>query len=872
MKFLPNNPIRFLSLAAAVVFCAAAHPVSAQECPLVFPPSPSNDLTAYITEFPFATNSKQPLVSYFLIDVTNLVNKTNYLNPPIPYGLYAAWCVDEGDDISPTQVKVPGSAFTGAIFSTCDPNLNSELPPGHPNTLVSSTNWQMVNYILNHQTFNGTNAFYWSVQAALNTLVGSGVGSVGSCEVVLNTPIPDGSMPDGACGYPTYNPVVVNGLLTAATNNYASWNPQCGDVYGAVYVTNPTNDQFLLLEVPVPCSPCIQISKQVACLQPNNGHGPFGSTAQGFAANCPASGPGNNPAFVYEITVTNCGTIALTNVIISDNLLGDLTTNFFASPTNVFEPGASATMYFSMSFPTNATNTVTVQGQALLADTVTNLGEVYTNGYPVADTATAVALVVPASISCGVNLYSALDLDGSTNDNNILLPSATLFSQPPSIDFQIQVCNTGSAALSAVTLNAPALTSLGFTLPASFNLAPGQCTNFDLGSAELTCSNQTFFSVATTGTVEPDASHCGVYDLAGNPLYVCSSCIGTVECSTNTTGNCVGGVASVSGTVLLNCDVNNTNLSGDAPMTGVTVVLYGAASNSLATNITDSKGDYSFTNLSAGSYFIAVQTATNFVETYPPGVTNGVASVTLVACQDFPGVNFGYADTTPPQIAVNVTPNQDFGCNPINLPTDTNIAAGVTAIVSCGTSNIVVTHTDTNINCLYARTYFVTVTDTYGNSASTNVTFTWTSNSTPPTIYGAPANADLGCNPTNLPSDSTVTNGMTASNLCSLAPLSVTNILVTNGCFVTNVFTVTANDSCGNSTSTNVVYTWTANNALPVIQGTPIGGDLGCNPTNLPTTNSVLNGMSASNACGIANLSVTPLVVSNGCYVTNIFM
>ena len=82
--------------------------------------------------------------------------------------------------------------------------------------------------------------------------------------VVLTTPIPD-----GVCGNPTYHSNVVQALLTAASNKYASRIPQCGDVYGAVYVNQPLSDsnQFLMLEVPISCSPCIGVTKQVACLQ-----------------------------------------------------------------------------------------------------------------------------------------------------------------------------------------------------------------------------------------------------------------------------------------------------------------------------------------------------------------------------------------------------------------------------------------------------------------------------------------------------------------------------------------------------------------------------------------------------------------------------
>ena len=76
--------------------------------------------------------------------------------------------------------------------------------------------------------------------------------------------------------------------------------------------------------------------------------------------------------------------------------------------------------------------------------------------------------------------------------------------------------------------------------------------------------------------------------------------------------------------------------------------------------------------------------------------------------------------------------------------------------------------------------------DSYGNSASTNVVYTWTSNSTPPTINGTPTNSNLGCNPTNLPSAASVTNGMSASSTCGSASLSVASAVTNSGCLWTN--------------------------------------------------------------------------------------
>src|SRR5665213_2065959 len=308
---IPIKRVGWLSALVAFLFCNVSMPASAQQaCSLTISP-PGASLTSYITAYPgFNTqlSPQQQLVATAIVDVTNVVNRTNYTSSPLPYGHYLAWCMDEYETIPASSITIPGTLFTGALYSTCDPDLNSELPSGHPNTLVSSNVWQMVNYILNHKTYHGTNVFYWDVQDAINTLVGSAVGAADTdCGGTYNTPAPEGTCDE----YPFFDPVVVNGLLTAASNNAATWVPECGNVIGAVYVTQPTTNQFVLIEVPVPCVPCIAVTKQIACLQPTNNCGEFGQVASGYAgAGCSGA---NQPAFCYQITITNCGTIPLTN-------------------------------------------------------------------------------------------------------------------------------------------------------------------------------------------------------------------------------------------------------------------------------------------------------------------------------------------------------------------------------------------------------------------------------------------------------------------------------------------------------------------------------------------------------------------------------
>jgi len=303
MKSLFFKRVGFLSFLAASLFCVLERPADARQvCPLTFPPSPANDLTAYITIYPNINTHggiQQQLESYFLVDVTSALDA----NPPIPYGLYPTWCVDQWDFISPTMGTVPGSVYSGVLYSTCDPNLNSYLTAlGHVNTInIPAANWQMVNYILNNQTCNGT-LFYWDVQAAINTLVGSGVGNNAYCGGILETPIPN-----GICGYPSYNQSVVTCLLTAATNAIATnWTPKCGDVYGALYVTEPTTDQILMLEVPITC-PTVSIGTIGSCYSTV-----IAAEAAAMAATTVTGGCGGN-VFTVSSSVGTCpATITVT--------------------------------------------------------------------------------------------------------------------------------------------------------------------------------------------------------------------------------------------------------------------------------------------------------------------------------------------------------------------------------------------------------------------------------------------------------------------------------------------------------------------------------------------------------------------------------
>jgi hypothetical protein len=77
-----------------------------------------------------------------------------------------------------------------------------------------------------------------------------------------------------------------------------------------------------------------------------------------------------------------------------------------------------------------------------------------------------------------------------------------------------------------------------------------------------------------------------------------------------------------------------------------------------------------------------------------------------------------------------------------------------------------------------------------------------------------PAGTNYGCNPASVPS---TIAGLSASSACGPTPsISQTNVITTNGCAVTQLFTIVATDNCGNTATAYVTNTWTANTTAPV--------------------------------------------------------
>ena len=213
-----------------------------------------------------------------------------------------------------------------------------------------------------------------------------------------------------------------------------------------------------------------------------------------------------------------------------------------------------------------------------------------------------------------------------------------------------------------------------------------------------------------------------------------------------------------------------------------------------------------------------------------------------------------------------------MGCNPTNVPTAASVQSAVKATDSCSPATINVTGACATNGCAVTQIFTIIATNACGNSATAYVTNTWTADTAAPVLSGVPAGTNLGCNPTNVPTAASVQSAVKATDSCSPATINVTGACATNGCAVTQIFTIIATNACGNSATAYVTNTWTADTAAPVLSGVPVGTNLGCNPTNVPTAVSVQSAVSASDTCSPATVHVTGGVPStNGCGVTQVF-
>ena len=164
-------------------------------------------------------------------------------------------------------------------------------------------------------------------------------------------------------------------------------------------------------------------------------------------------------------------------------------------------------------------------------------------------------------------------------------------------------------------------------------------------------------------------------------------------------------------------------------------------------------------------------------------------------------------DTTLPLITCPGDTNTACG------QTGTNFTGSATATDGCG-GGVVVSFSDVSLpgtcptNRVITRTWKAT--DACSNAATCDQTI-WVLDTTGPVFTNCPANANLGCNPANIP-DCNSPIGVSAD--CAVT-VSCTSVDVTNGCAHTRTNTWTAMDACNHTTTCTQVVTWTEDTVPP---------------------------------------------------------
>ena len=216
-----------------------------------------------------------------------------------------------------------------------------------------------------------------------------------------------------------------------------------------------------------------------------------------------------------------------------------------------------------------------------------------------------------------------------------------------------------------------------------------------------------------------------------------------------------------------------------------------------------------------------------------------------------------FDDSTPPVIGNCPAGPIDLDCNPETLPSCESAKALVNVSDLCGGAPALVGPSLECIagavvvdGCSKSQSFTLTAVDQCGNrSADCVVTYTWKEDTTKPVFANLPVGGDLGCNPEVLPTCSTT---VTASDLCDLdltsavacTPGEITDV---GTCGKSQTFTYTVTDSCKNTQTATVTYTWKVDTTKPVFANLPAGGDLGCNPTP-PTCSTTVT---ASDTCDL---------------------
>ena len=191
----------------------------------------------------------------------------------------------------------------------------------------------------------------------------------------------------------------------------------------------------------------------------------------------------------------------------------------------------------------------------------------------------------------------------------------------------------------------------------------------------------------------------------------------------------------------------------------------------------------------------------------------------------------------------DITPPQFAHCpqGPFNLPCNTKPILGEILYEIGPITDNCPGHIDVQVTggipipstgCNWTTTYTITATDLCGNINVCTATYNWKEDHVAPVFAHCPNGPILlPCNsPRPKESDAIAAAGAVTDNCPGILDIQVTGGVATptTGCNWTSTFSITATDSCGNSTSCAITYNWKEDLVPPQFAHCPQG------PVNLP--------------------------------------
>jgi hypothetical protein len=281
----------------------------------------------------------------------------------------------------------------------------------------------------------------------------------------------------------------------------------------------------------VNCKPLICVIKEVACFlgqgapgADQNGCGAYSKFAIGVQGTH-ADGSVQEPAFCYRITVTNCGTVALTNVTVSDDKYPSVSAaDFGTCLAGVFPPGGTC----SFEFKAQAGTTDTIA--STLTNTVTACGNSQLTGEQTCASDHAAIEVVPAKVSC--EKFYTIDGGPPTSNNT---GNCIQDANPHTVVWSVTITNTGLANLLDLTVTDVSTDpncNVSFSLR---ELAAGGSITFPIcTNAAFMCGQgveDTITVVANSFTYTTNETPLCEHDINGTNITASTTCTATLCCT-----------------------------------------------------------------------------------------------------------------------------------------------------------------------------------------------------------------------------------------------------------------------------------------------------------------------------------------------------